>query len=534
MRPPLSATAWISRHGYLDGEGRLGWDNVQLFEATLPHLYTIHLKNTDARFDSTFGFTEAERARGIVEVAAFRDLLLRNASVLPVAEVVGYLEISGSKLGRDYSDGKLEAPLRESLRHLREVWDAVRDPVAERLENVERCKNSRTPLLGEDHPGSTIAVIDELMQRILHHESLVLHGVGDLRYEEAPLPALQPGEALIRVAAAGVCGSDVPRVFDHGTYRFPLIPGHEFAGVIEAVAGPGPRRAGERVTVFPLIPCRKCAYCEIGAYGQCTTYDYLGSRCDGAFAEYVRAPQINLLPVPDGVSLADASLTEPAAVVLHAVRQGDIEVGDAVVVLGCGPIGMMIAQWARILGAGKVLLADIDPRKLALAAELGLGETFNSRAGDPVAWVQARTAGRGADLVIEAAGAPMTFEQSLRMARALGHVVIMGNPAGEVKLPQATVSQLLRKQLTVRGTWNSSFSALPVNEWQVVLDMLAAGRLNLQPLISHRVPLAAGVDALRMMRDQTAVFQPSRDHQRRITGSQRGVRAAGPPKHPHL
>jgi L-iditol 2-dehydrogenase len=336
--------------------------------------------------------------------------------------------------------------------------------------------------------------------------ALVLHGIGDLRHEQVPVPALSAGEALIRVVAAGVCGSDVPRVFHHGTYRFPLIPGHELSGVIEAVAKPGPRQVGERVTVFPLIPCRKCPYCEIGAYGQCRSYDYLGSRCDGAFAEFVRAPQANLLPLPDGVSLSEAALSEPAAVALHAVRQGDIQAGDAVVVLGCGPIGMMIAQWARILGAGRILLVDIDSAKLSVARELGLGETFNSREGDPVAWVQAQAVGRGADLAIEAAGAPMTFEQALRMARPLGRVVIMGNPAGDVNLPQATVSQLLRKQLTVRGTWNSSFSALPVNEWQVVLEMLAAKRLDLHSLISHRVPLAAGVDALHMMHDRREFF----------------------------
>jgi L-iditol 2-dehydrogenase len=336
--------------------------------------------------------------------------------------------------------------------------------------------------------------------------ALVLHGIADLRHEQVPVPAIGAGEALIRVAAAGVCGSDVPRVFHHGTYRFPLILGHELSGVIAAVAEPGPRQVGERVTAFPLIPCRKCPYCEIGAYGQCTSYDYLGSRCDGAFAEFVRAPQANLLPLPDGVTLSDAALTEPAAVALHAVRQGDIQAGDAVVVLGCGPIGMMVAQWARILGAGRILLVDIDPRKLSVARGLDLGETFNSREGDPVAWVQAQTGGRGADLAIEAAGAPMTFEQALRMARPLGRVVIMGNPAGDVKLPQATVSQLLRKQLNVRGTWNSSFSALPVNEWQVVLEMLAAKRLDLRPLISHRLPLAAGVDALHMMHDQREFF----------------------------
>ncbi len=338
-------------------------------------------------------------------------------------------------------------------------------------------------------------------------QALVLHAVGDLRCEEVPAPTLKPGWAVVRVAAAGVCGSDVPRVFHHGTYRMPLIPGHELAGWIESVADPAAAgRVGERVTVFPLIPCYACTYCQIGAYGQCTSYDYLGSRTDGGFAGYVLAPLANLVAVPDTVSLADAALTEPAAVALHALRQGDAAAGDRVVILGAGPIGMMIAQWASILGARLVLLVDIDARKLDLARSLQLGATCNARESDPVEWVRAATEGRGADLVIEAAGAPQTFEQALRMARPLGRVVIMGNPAGDVRLPQATVSQLLRKQLTVRGTWNSAFAAVPLNEWELVLHMLAAGRLQLAPLISHRVPLTAGPAALQMMRDQSEFF----------------------------
>jgi L-iditol 2-dehydrogenase len=338
-------------------------------------------------------------------------------------------------------------------------------------------------------------------------KALVLHAVGDLRCEESPVPQLKPGWARVRVAAAGVCGSDIPRVFHHGTYRMPLIPGHELAGVIEAVGDEeAAGRIGERVTIFPLIPCHKCAYCEIGAYGQCTSYDYLGSRTNGGFATYVLAPLEHLVPVPEGVSLADAALTEPAAVALHALRQGDATIGDRVVVLGAGPIGMMISQWATILGARQVMLVDIDARKLELARALHLGETCNAREGDPVEWVTAATGGRGADLVIEAAGAPQTFEQALRMARPLGRVVMMGNPAGDVRLPQATVSQLLRKQLTVRGTWNSSFAAVPLNEWEVVIAMLAAGRLHLSPLISHRVSLAEGPAALRMMHEQREFF----------------------------
>ena len=337
-------------------------------------------------------------------------------------------------------------------------------------------------------------------------QALVLHAVGDLRYERVPRPVPRAGEALVRVAAVGVCGSDVPRIFEHGTYRFPLIPGHEIAGVVEEVVGAGTRHRGERVTVKPIIPCGQCAYCQIGSFAQCASYDYLGSRTDGGFAEFVRVPQRNLVPLPESVDLVDAALAEPAAVALHALRQGGVEPGDVVAILGTGPIGMILAQWARILGAAKVLLTDVDGEKLRMAKELGLGITFDARKGDPVAWAERVSGGRRPDLVVEAAGVSATFEQALRMARPLGRVVIMGNPTGEVRLPQGTVSQILRKELTIKGTWNSCFTELPVDEWQVVVEMLAKGRLNLRGLISHRLPLSKGVEVLEMMRSRREAY----------------------------
>jgi len=333
-------------------------------------------------------------------------------------------------------------------------------------------------------------------------QALVLHAVGDLRYERVPRPVPGAGEALVKVAAVGVCGSDLPRIFEHGTYQFPLIPGHEIAGIVEEVVGGGTRHRGERVTVKPLIPCRHCAYCQIGHFAQCVAYNYLGSRTNGGFAEYVCVPQSNLVPLPDEVELLDAALTEPAAVALHALQQGGVEPGDVVAILGTGTIGMILAQWARILGAAKVLLSDVEPPNLRKATHLGLGLTFNAREGDPVAWAKRVTRGHRPDLVIEAAGVSATFEQALRMVRPLGRVVIMGNPAGDVLLPQGTVSQILRKELNIRGTWNSRFTELPVDEWQVVLNMLANGRLDLHSLISHRVPLSKGVEALEMMRSR--------------------------------
>ena len=184
--------------------------------------------------------------------------------------------------------------------------------------------------------------------------ALVLHAVGDLRYESVPRPQAGAGDALVRVRFCGVCGSDIPRCFTKGTYHFPTICGHEFAGVIESLGDEASGfAAGDRVAVFPLLWCGRCAACETGKYGQCEDYDYLGSRSDGGFAEYVVAPIKNLLRVPDNVSLEEASMTEPAAVALHSARRAKVRLGDSVAIFGAGPIGLMTAQWAREMGAAE-------------------------------------------------------------------------------------------------------------------------------------------------------------------------------------
>jgi L-iditol 2-dehydrogenase len=149
-------------------------------------------------------------------------------------------------------------------------------------------------------------------------KALVLTRDAVVEYQDVQEPARPgPGWALIRVSHAGVCSSDIHRGFESGAYHYPLIMGHEFSGVVEEPAPGGRFPRGARVIVFPLIPCRRCIPCQTGDFAQCTDYDYLGSRRDGAFAERVWAPDANLFAVPDGVSMRDAALTEPCAVALH-------------------------------------------------------------------------------------------------------------------------------------------------------------------------------------------------------------------------
>lgn len=337
-------------------------------------------------------------------------------------------------------------------------------------------------------------------------KACVLHAIGDLRLEDRPTPMPQKGCVLIRVAACGVCGSDIPRVFKKGTYRFPLIPGHEFSGIVEAIgAGVDASWKGKRVAAFPLVPCRKCAPCQIGAYAQCAEYDYLGSRCDGAFAEYVTVPADNLLSVPAEVSMEEAAMVEPAAVAAHALSRAGIQLGDNVLIFGAGPIGLMLGKWAQAWGAAKVLMVDIDVGKLRFARAQGFLHLLDANQGGVEEWVRKKT-GRGADVVIEGSGSPVAFEQCMASARPFGAVVLMGNPDGAMTLSQTAYWAVLRKELRVLGTWNSSFAELPHNEWKLALDFMADGRLDVKPLITHRTGLEGLFRHLEMMRDRREFF----------------------------
>ena len=245
-------------------------------------------------------------------------------------------------------------------------------------------------------------------------KACVLHGIGDLRFEEVPIPEAVVGEVLLKVKASGICGSDIPRVFTKGTYSFPTIPGHEFAGqIVKAGAGVDESLIGKKAAVFPLIPCMRCSACQIGEYAQCLDYNYLGSRCNGGFAEYVTVPVWNLVMIPDALSYEEAAMAEPAAVAVHALRQAGIEIGDSVAIFGAGAIGLMLAQWSKAWGAENVMLIDIDDGKIRFAREQGFELIWNSRDGDPVEWISRVTEGRGADVAVEGAGVSYTLEQCL-------------------------------------------------------------------------------------------------------------------------
>jgi L-iditol 2-dehydrogenase len=339
-------------------------------------------------------------------------------------------------------------------------------------------------------------------------EAINLHAVGDLRHEQLPAPRPGAGEVRVKIGFCGVCGSDIPRCFSKGTYHFPTVCGHEFAGTVESLgAGVEDYQVGDRVTVFPLLWRDDHPACEEGQYAQSDGYDYLGSRSDGGFATFVTAPVRNLIKVPEGVSMEEAAMTEPAAVALHAARRARVSLGDSVAVYGLGPIGLMLAQWLQAMGAGPIALFDVVEKKLELARSLGFEHVFNSRETNPAQAVEDLTGGRGAHVTFEAAGVPPTLLAALQSVRRGGRVVMLGNPSADVTIPADLISQLMRREVAILGTWNSGFSVFgDADDWRSTLAAMAAGKLNLKPLITHKVPLKDGIAALEMMRDNSEFY----------------------------
>lgn len=456
----------------------------------------------------------------------------------------------------------------------------------------------------------------------------VLHGINEIRLETVELPALESGQALVAVKAAGICGSDIPRIYRTGAHRHPLIPGHEFSGVVESVGKETDSAwLGKRVGVFPLIPCGACGPCIKGQYEMCRNYGYLGSRRDGGFAEYVAVPAGNLIELPDCVSFEEAAMLEPMAVAVHAMRRvlpeesrsesgptGDVNasgqvvhggsakpdwsepgptgavnvsgqathggsaksdwsesgptgavnasgqtthgesrkpeqalpsetdgigqsmnqpqtdavapqavegilpagtgVEETIVVFGLGTIGLLLTALLLERGksrrksgssGGRILVIGNKDFQRQKILELGLSaEAYcDSRAQDAGRWILERTGGRGGDVIFECVGRNETLRQAVDSAAPAGRICLVGNPASDMALEREVYWKILRNQLTVTGTWNSSFSHKASDDWHYALERLSRKDLMPSRLISHRFSLEEMEKGLHIMRDKS-------------------------------
>jgi L-iditol 2-dehydrogenase/galactitol-1-phosphate 5-dehydrogenase len=336
-------------------------------------------------------------------------------------------------------------------------------------------------------------------------KALVLIKNAHLEYKEVPLPVKPTKDSyLIRVVAAGICGSDIHRAFENGAYHYPLIMGHEFSGIIEEDF-PGARyKKKERISVYPIIPCKKCRACLDSDYVGCNNYDYLGSRRDGAFAEFVYAPEENIFSLPGYVDIFHAAMTEPCAVALHGVRKFNITGGETAVIIGGGPIGNIAAQWLRIYGCKRIIIVEIDEKKLKIAEEMGF-ETINPANTNPVKEIYLTTKNEGANKVVEACGLPLTYRQAIQSVGRLGEVLFLGTINSDLVIDPDVISHILRSEITLYGTWNSQILPLDNDDWSTVLKYMDK-ELHVAPLISHTPKLEDGVDIFRKIVSKREYF----------------------------
>lgn len=328
-------------------------------------------------------------------------------------------------------------------------------------------------------------------------KALVLHGVRDLRLEEVPKPQVNEKEVLLRVGACGICGTDLH--FYRGEWRVktPLIPGHEFSGVIEEV-GPGAEwlERGSRVVAEPNITCGYCYYCRMERRNfYCSNIKATGVDVDGAFAEYVKVPALNVYEFPEWMSFEEAALIEPLACCLRGLYNVKIEPGDTVAVVGAGPVGLLLIQLAKMWGASQVYAVDLLDTRLSLAKQLGADATINVVKDDADEVVKSLTEGFGVDVAIEAVGSSKAISIAMRLARRGGRVLVFGVAPEDDVLPVKPF-ELYDKELLIVSSYRSPFT------FQRAVKIASSRRISLRPIVSHVMELEKGVEAFRMLNER--------------------------------
>ncbi len=330
-------------------------------------------------------------------------------------------------------------------------------------------------------------------------QAVVYHGVNDVRMEELPVPEIGPGEILVRVHTCGICGTDLKKIAT-GSHSAPRIFGHETAGVVAKV-GEGVRKfdVGERVVVFHHIPCGTCYYCRHKTFAQCATYKKVGCTAGfepsgGGFAEYVRVMdwivEKGTVHIPDGTSFEQASFAEPVNTCIKGIETLRLEAGETVLVMGQGPIGLILATLAKRAGA-HVITSDLYLERLTMAHSLGLNLTIDASKSDAVQGVRGMTEGRGADAVILAVGGTGLIRPAIDAARPGGRVLLFAQTVrDEVTIDPAAVCV---DEKALLGSYSASVE-LQEESVRFVMNR----EMDLERLVSHRFPLASGVEALQL------------------------------------
>jgi erythritol/L-threitol dehydrogenase len=349
-------------------------------------------------------------------------------------------------------------------------------------------------------------------------QAVICHGPKDYRLEEIPVPRAAPGEALVKVDAVGICASDLKCY--QGAAKFwgdasrpayaetGVVPGHEFVGTVVDVDDAAVERwnvqIGDRVTSEQIVPCWQCRYCQRGQYWMCAPHDIYGfkRRTPGAMAEYMIFPAGALVHrVDPGLPPTHAAFVEPLSCALHAVERAGIGFDDVVVVAGCGPIGLGMVAGAAAKSPAQVVALDMSDAKLAVAARCGATTTLNIARDDVQTAVRELTGGYGADIYLDGSGHPSAVGQGLGLLRKLGTFVEYSVFGSEVSVDWSIISD--DKELNVLG------GHLGPHCWPAAARLLQSGRLPMDDIVTHQLPLTQFQDGLDLVADGTASIKVS-------------------------
>lgn len=334
------------------------------------------------------------------------------------------------------------------------------------------------------------------------------HGRGEVRIEEVPEPAPGRGEVKIAVRWCGICGTDLHEYLEGPIYiptgkphpltgkMAPVTLGHEFSGQVVEVGEGGPRHlVGRRVTANACLVCGSCVWCRRGLTNLCASLGSIGLTWDGAFAEYVIAPAYDVYPLPAEVSDEAGAFAEPLAVAVHAVRRGQVGIGDTVGIVGAGPIGLLTLQVARAAGAREVYVVETVPGRARRALELGATAVFDPTATDVAREVHLRTEGVRLDGTFECVGSAAALQTAMNLTRRGGCVVLVGIPTAPAEFAFARV---ISHEKTIVG------SIAYTDEFPIALGLMAQGKIRTEPLLTGKLPLADLLGGFRRLVEDPA------------------------------
>ncbi len=315
-------------------------------------------------------------------------------------------------------------------------------------------------------------------------KAVIRRGPKRVSVEERDMPEPGDNDVVIRVAYTGICGSDTHRFIEDNPKWDKLVLGHEFSGIIHSVGETVVDMApGDKVTAAPLVPCHECAFCARGEFSLCEGYTFIGSRIDGSFAEYVKVPAANIVPLGDGFPLEKGAFIEPVTVCLHPILRLDNLLGKTVAVTGLGAIGLLAVQIFKAMGAKHIIVSDIVSEKLKMALEMGATQAVN--VAEESLEDNLDSLG-GADVVFESSGSNPGKLSAVRIAKGRGTVLLVGTSPRDITFEASLFERITRKELNIVGSWMNYSAPWPGPEWETAVWMLQEGLIDIEPLTTHR------------------------------------------------